>query len=230
MSRVTRDFANWGSSSFDLSQRAYFADFAMAPAAIAALATVEVMRHGPTLAFIVWMALGAILWTLAEYVIHRFLFHRFAFVRDHGRHHVHPQEYIGASPLLTAVAFSGLIAMLVGVFGVHAGGGTAAGFLAGYLGYLTLHVLMHHTSWRALDRLRANHDGHHAIASSNYGVSSPFWDHAFGTYRDPAQIPPRKVRHDPDADRRDTGSDAGRSPGELVLLGKRRARRHRRAF
>ncbi|MGA7807217.1 MAG: fatty acid hydroxylase family protein, partial [Bradyrhizobium sp.] len=48
-----------------------------------------------------WLAFvcGAMLWTLVEYLLHRFVYHEVAGIKElHGMHHARPNDFIG-SPL-----------------------------------------------------------------------------------------------------------------------------------
>jgi sterol desaturase/sphingolipid hydroxylase (fatty acid hydroxylase superfamily) len=60
-----------------------------------------------------------------------------------------------------------------------------AGFLVGYLMYDTMHYLVHAVMLptRVGLFLKRQHMRHHFVDSEkNYGVSSPIWDFAFGTF------------------------------------------------
>ena len=60
----------------------------------------------------------------------------------------------------------------------------AAGFFAGYLAYDMTHYYLHHFRPRSRlgRRLRELHMRHHFQDDTRgFGVSAPWWDHAFGT-------------------------------------------------
>lgn len=137
---------------------------------------------------------GYVVWTLAEYWIHRAIFH---FEPDsgwgarlhwmiHGVHHDHPNDPLRlvmppsvSVPL--AVAFYFLFRLVVGPDAAPA---LAAGFLGGYLAYDMLHYYLHHHRPRTrLGRwLRELHMRHHFQDDSvGYGISAPYWDRVFGT-------------------------------------------------
>jgi sterol desaturase/sphingolipid hydroxylase (fatty acid hydroxylase superfamily) len=70
-----------------------------------------------------------------------------------------------------------------------------SGFVAGYIGYDSIHYTVHHTrtttgivGW--MRRYHLMH--HHGAAPARYGVSSPLWDVVLGTFRDAR--PPRRLR------------------------------------
>jgi sterol desaturase/sphingolipid hydroxylase (fatty acid hydroxylase superfamily) len=137
---------------------------------------------------------GLVGWTLTEYLVHRFVFHlrpstprrrRLQFVL-HGVHHAAPDDP-------TRLLFPPLPALIghavcFGLFRLVLGGPAVepffAGFLVGYLVYDYLHLAIHRstlpTRWgRHLRRQHMLH--HHATPEARWGVSSPLWDHVFGT-------------------------------------------------
>ncbi len=145
------------------------------------------------------LAVGLFLWTLAEYVLHRFVFHfrprtprqeRVAFLM-HGVHHAQPMVKTRlvmppAVSLPLALSFYALFWLVVGL-GLGARSWVAplfAGFLLGYLAYDLLHYSIHHARLRTrpLAALRRHHLLHHTqVPVSRYGVSTPLWDIVFGT-------------------------------------------------
>lgn len=145
---------------------------------------------------------GIVAWTLAEYVLHRYVFHwhrdtpfgrRFHFLL-HGVHHDYPNDKdrlvmpLGASIPL-GVAFYSLFYFTMGV---RTGEPFFAGFVVGYLIYDGTHYAVHHFKQRTrLGKwVRRHHMIHHfADVEGGYGVSSPLWDHVFRTL-------PRKRRAD----------------------------------
>jgi sterol desaturase/sphingolipid hydroxylase (fatty acid hydroxylase superfamily) len=136
-------------------------------------------------------AVGALGWSLAEYLLHRFAGHRrrsrWLFTREHLRHH---RELDWFSPTwrkaliaggLLAVAGSGL-GWTVGPPGVAG----VFGFIGAYLVYERMHRRLHtHPPRGPWGRwARRHHWLHHAVdPASNHGVTSPLWDHVFGTLR-----------------------------------------------
>lgn len=127
------------------------------------------------------IAFGFILGTLAEYWVHRGL--HFFFPKFHQAHHDNPLDRtIGGSwaahgVALAAIflAFAFLTSWLIGV-----------GFLIWYAIYAGLHYYSHQipsrqNSW--IDFIQDNHIVHHNEPSFNFGVTVPFWDILFKTYR-----------------------------------------------
>jgi sterol desaturase/sphingolipid hydroxylase (fatty acid hydroxylase superfamily) len=162
--------------------------------AITALAVVAAGRIG-VLETIGYAALGYALWTLAEYWIHRIIFHfepeeglgaRLHWI-IHGVHHDHPNDPLR---LVMPPSVSVPLALLFyGLFVLVFGGDTAmavgAGFLGGYLAYDMIHYAVHHHRPRSAAgrRLRELHMRHHfQDHTRGYGISAPYWDRVFGTF------------------------------------------------
>lgn len=127
------------------------------------------------------------MWTLVEYVIHRFILHHVVYIRDmHDQHHRSPKELID-TPIWLSLSFmtAGVLLPSWWVFGFGIAGGFTVGMTLGYLTYGLMHHAMHHWHIRHgtyLYRAKRRHAQHHAsIDEGNYGVSSPFWDYVFGT-------------------------------------------------
>jgi sterol desaturase/sphingolipid hydroxylase (fatty acid hydroxylase superfamily) len=159
---------------------------------------------------------GVLVWTLVEYIIHRFVFHPPRHIEDetrrilsrlargepampalpswrhrfyflvHGVHHDFPSD---SRRLVMPPSVSAPLAVIFyGAF--HAGLGAAApaafaGFVTGYLCYDTIHYLTHQgaTGGTVGRFLRRHHFRHHYVDSSRgFGVSSPVWDLALGTF------------------------------------------------
>jgi sterol desaturase/sphingolipid hydroxylase (fatty acid hydroxylase superfamily) len=161
--------------------------------AIAFLFVEGVLRLGllPTLGFALC---GYLFWTLAEYWIHRVIFHfepeqgigaRLHWM-IHGVHHDHPNDPLRlvmppAASVPLALAFYALFWLVLGPDRAMAFG---SGFLAGYLAYDMIHYHLHHHSPRTrLGRwLRELHMRHHFQDDERgFGISAPYWDRVFGT-------------------------------------------------
>jgi dihydroceramide fatty acyl 2-hydroxylase len=161
--------------------------------AIVVLSVYGVERVGlwPALGFAVC---GYALWTLAEYWIHRVIFH---FEPEegigarvhwmvHGVHHDHPNDPLRlvmppAASVPLALVFYALFWLVLGADRAFAFG---AGFLAGYLAYDMIHYHLHHHTprTRAGKWLRELHMRHHFQDDERgFGISAPYWDRVFGT-------------------------------------------------
>jgi sterol desaturase/sphingolipid hydroxylase (fatty acid hydroxylase superfamily) len=143
---------------------------------------------------IAFAMLGLLIWTLAEYVLHRYLFHylgprlwqrRLHFVL-HGVHHDFPQDAdrlvmpLGASVPIGALFYIGIRL----VFGPILVDAIFVGFGIGYLTYDGTHYAIHHfrMSSRYGKWIKRHHMVHHHTgAHARWGVSSPLWDWVFGT-------------------------------------------------
>lgn len=146
--------------------------------------------------------LGLFFWTLAEYLLHRFVFHfppktprmeRITFL-FHGVHHAQPQcKTRLVMPPPVSIPLAGLFyAFFWLVFGSIAGvpgwvHPIMAGFMVGYLIYDLTHYATHHFPMRNkvtkfLKRYHMQH--HYKTPDARYGVSSPLWDIVFGTMPD----------------------------------------------
>ena len=160
----------------------------------AILVTLGVRGGEVTMSSILLIAAGFGIWTLAEYWLHRKVFHwepdhpigsRLHFI-IHGVHHDHPNDRMrlvmppGASIPL-ALLFFGAFWL---VFGLPTGYPLFAGFLAGYLIYDYTHYWLHHFVPKSKlgKQLREQHMRHHFQDHRyGFGVSSPIWDAVFGT-------------------------------------------------
>jgi cyclopropane-fatty-acyl-phospholipid synthase len=178
------------------SRLAYRADFVLYGLAVAGLALATVTgsprQDWPLLA--AWAGCGYLVWSLLEYLLHRFVLHGLQPFRGmHEQHHQRPQERIGTPTVVSAPLFAVLVYLpawwLVGLWPASA---LTSGVLAGYLAYSITHHMCHHAlgeklgkgEWLAR-RQRRWHARHHVRvqALGCYGVSHGFWDHVFGTAR-----------------------------------------------
>ena len=137
---------------------------------------------------------GIAFWTLAEYWLHRLVFHwdpdhpighRLHFI-IHGVHHDHPNDKMrlvmppGASIPLASLFFLAFWLVL----GAPTAFPVFAGFLIGYLIYDYTHYYLHHFVPRSDlgKRLREQHMRHHFQDHRfGFGVSTPLWDAVFRT-------------------------------------------------
>jgi sterol desaturase/sphingolipid hydroxylase (fatty acid hydroxylase superfamily) len=134
---------------------------------------------------------GVVLWTLLEYLLHRFVFHEAllgsALARDHRRHHGRVDWFapLHRKLLVAAMVLPAWAALGAAVAASLFGAGLAIGVSAGWLSYELLHRRIHvaaprnrYGAWA-----RRQHLAHHFNApQSNHGVTSPLWDLVFGTY------------------------------------------------
>ena len=129
---------------------------------------------------------GAMLWTLTEYLVHRFVYHKVPILRElHGMHHSRPCDYIGAPIWVSIVGFSSFFFLLALLWNVEIAGGTTSGLIVGYVSYLLIHDAVHHwqldeKAWLRSHRLRHLRHHHHPVPG-NFGVTTGVWDFVFGT-------------------------------------------------
>jgi len=134
--------------------------------------------------------LGAIGWTLVEYMLHRFVFHgasaRRLGAKEHRRHHAQVDYFAPWwQKALAAIAATAIVLPVVSLIaGLKLGGACTLGFISTYLLYEILHRRAHtepprsrYGRWR-----RKNHFAHHFVDPRlAQGVTTPIWDTVFGT-------------------------------------------------
>lgn len=132
---------------------------------------------------------GLIFWTLAEYALHRWVFHyhpttewgkRIAFI-FHGVHHDYPKDRLRlVMPLSASIPMAAIIYFIMSFFMTEfVLSGFFAGFLLGYLIYDECHYAMHHANFKSgiFKRIKDHHMLHHyADPEKGFGVSSSLWD------------------------------------------------------
>ncbi|HWU61598.1 MAG TPA: sterol desaturase family protein [Ensifer sp.] len=172
-----------------LSKLNYYSDFVVYPLSILVLAILGVLSAGGRAAesWVVIFLSSILAWTLVEYVLHRFLFHHFPYIRDmHENHHHAERELIGSPIWLSLLAHLVIVflpALLL--FNLPVATALSAGLMTGYLWYVAVHHIIHHwhVSHRGylyqLKRRHALH--HHGPEGFNFGVTTGFWDRVFHT-------------------------------------------------
>jgi sterol desaturase/sphingolipid hydroxylase (fatty acid hydroxylase superfamily) len=149
------------------------------------------------------VTLGLALWSLGEYVLHRFLMHalrgRGLASREHLRHHAERDSVLESwyiawtGVVVVGAALGAMAAQPLGPVGAALG----IGWVAAYGFYDWIH-------WRAHRRpvahpyerwVRRHHFHHHfGHPMANHGVTSPVWDLVFGTFErveGPLRVPRR---------------------------------------
>jgi sterol desaturase/sphingolipid hydroxylase (fatty acid hydroxylase superfamily) len=148
---------------------------------------------GTVLAYIGFLVVGFGVWTAAEYLLHRYIFHfvpkskwglRLHFI-FHGVHHDYPKDRMrlvmppSASipmALILYFFFSLFFKVQTNLFAFF------SGFLIGYLIYDMLHYAMHHYNFKSglMKKIKQHHMLHHySDPAKGYGVSSALWDKIF---------------------------------------------------
>ncbi|MEZ5380492.1 MAG: sterol desaturase family protein [Microthrixaceae bacterium] len=141
-------------------------------------------RTGPVLA-------GFGIWTLVEYLGHRFVMHgrlppRFI-AAEHGRHHADPDGLELAVSLgynaaggLTCWAGALVVRTVVG----RDVSGPVSGFVAGAFAYSIRHWSIHARMGQDDSAIDSPHGIHHfEDPTANFGFTTTVWDRCFGTYR-----------------------------------------------
>jgi sterol desaturase/sphingolipid hydroxylase (fatty acid hydroxylase superfamily) len=127
---------------------------------------------------------GLAWWTLLEYLLHRFMFHRAG--SRHLKHHARLDDRrLALAPLSSALGGIAIHAIVfIGLFGLGAGLSLLAGVVTGYLAYEWVHWATHYRvpHSHVLKALRRHHMiHHHAQHDARFGVTTPFWDWVFRT-------------------------------------------------
>ncbi len=151
--------------------------------------------------FAVLFVFGILLWTITEYLLHRYVFHWNAKSRAgkyfvflfHGLHHDDPQDptRLVMPPVPAILIVSILWGIFEAIFPAAYIEVIMANFLIGYLCYDYIHYATHHFAMtsRLGKYLRKYHLQHHYSGEqSKYGVSSPLWDYVFKTVSGPKEI------------------------------------------
>jgi sterol desaturase/sphingolipid hydroxylase (fatty acid hydroxylase superfamily) len=158
----------------------HFGDFVTIPVAVLAFASLGGLSR------LYLVAAGLAAWTLVEYVMHRFVFHRLPVSRRlHQLHHDHPSDPDSErSSLSTPLVVAPFGLLVLGGAGVEDGSSIFAGLLAGYLVFIAVHYAVHRWpiapgSW--LYPIKLRHLTHHRNEGCNFGVTTDFWDVVFRT-------------------------------------------------
>jgi sterol desaturase/sphingolipid hydroxylase (fatty acid hydroxylase superfamily) len=140
-----------------------------------------------------FFVLGLLLWTVAEYILHRFIFHyeptsswgrRLHFI-FHGVHHDYPRDAMRlVMPPSASIPLAFGFYFLFTLFFADKAHLYAffPGFVAGYLVYDMMHYAMHHANFTSgwFKKIKQHHMLHHYDdMSKGYGVSSVLWDKIF---------------------------------------------------
>lgn len=149
--------------------------------------------------------LGLFVWTFAEYMLHRFVFHwvteakwsqRFHFIM-HGSHHHFPRDEARllmppVPGLIMASALFALFYLIFWLIGIsNLCFGFFPGFFTGYLMYSFVHRATHiMRPPKRFKHIWHHHSLHHyRYPDKAFGVSNTFWDRVFGT------MPPSKSKN-----------------------------------
>jgi sterol desaturase/sphingolipid hydroxylase (fatty acid hydroxylase superfamily) len=139
--------------------------------------------------------LGTFSWLLAEYLIHRFIFHyrsdsviiRKIVYAIHGVHHAYPKDHDRLYvPFVPALFMKAVLVLVFYVIWGWLGICFVAGLVTMHQFYNLIHYFIHANTFPNnvfLNRLRANHFKHHKGYSDKcFGVTSTLFDRVFGTH------------------------------------------------
>jgi sterol desaturase/sphingolipid hydroxylase (fatty acid hydroxylase superfamily) len=167
----------------------YYADFILY--SVLVIASVAFALRGSRSDQLLWVRAaiaGVGGWTLVEYLLHRFVFHRMPLIADlHHAHHAAPRAYLSTPTWVSLVVLGGLFFVPIWrLFTLNVAFGAVTGLVTGWLWYGFVHHVIHYRRPRrlavALKATSHRHLLHHsASGSGNYGVTTPIWDYVFGT-------------------------------------------------
>ena len=154
----------------------------------------SVMGGMEALSIFLYFIYGLAFWTLAEYVLHRWVFHfhptsswgkRIHFI-FHGVHHDYPKDRLRlVMPLSASIPMATIIYFIFyPFFGEYTLSCFFAGFLFGYLIYDECHYAMHHANFKSglFKKIKDHHMLHHySDPEKGFGVSSMIWDKIFNS-------------------------------------------------
>ncbi len=136
---------------------------------------------------------GLFVFTLVEYLMHRYLFHMATYTKlrekiqygFHGIHHANPKDKSRlAMPPLLSITIATVLLFILRWLMQDFVFGFLPGFLIGYASYLFVHYIVHAYAppKNAMKVLWVHHAIHHYKDPERaFGVSSPFWDYIFRT-------------------------------------------------
>jgi 4-hydroxysphinganine ceramide fatty acyl 2-hydroxylase len=132
---------------------------------------------------------GLFVWTITEYLLHRFVFHfhttsdfgkRITFM-FHGVHHAYPNDTkrLVMPPSVSIPLAIGFFFLFKAILGGISVAPFYIGFIAGYLFYDISHYAIHHFNmhsrfWLAIKNHHMRH--HYQNPELGFGVSTPLWD------------------------------------------------------
>lgn len=163
---------------------------------LASLETAKKNLHGFVATGLI-ILLGFFLWTLLEYLLHRYIFHfkpksrigRKIMEDVHYGHHKNPTAY---KHLITHLSFGTMIAFIyLGIIliitrNIHITACLGTGIALGFVMYEYVHYQIHTREIinnAYLQSCKEHHLKHHNVTGKKYfGVITKFWDRVFSTY------------------------------------------------
>jgi len=149
------------------------------------------------IAVVLTFLFGIFVWTLAEYGLHRGVFHFDDPLPDHpialylhfiihGIHHTIPMDpdRLVFPPVLGLIVYSMLFPLITWLMPGNLSRVFAPGFIIGYICYDMTHIYIHHCVpfIEHLKEMKRYHNKHHYVDGDKaYGITSKIWDKVFGT-------------------------------------------------
>ncbi|KAI9483286.1 MAG: hypothetical protein EXX96DRAFT_557575 [Benjaminiella poitrasii] len=155
------------------------------------------LLYGENMTTGISFCVGILVWTLLEYLLHRFFFHLDDFLPDHqlafvlhfvihGFHHYLPMDRLRLvmPPTLGIMIAYPLISLGYLLFPSLIAHGVIAGGVFGYILYDCTHYYLHHAKVYKyhFKEMKKYHMAHHyKNYEGGYGITSKIWDYCFGT-------------------------------------------------
>ncbi len=185
----------WALVSPRMSAQMFYLDFYIYPALVLVCLAMA-YTHTNILAIVEMFVVGLATWTLAEYVLHRFILHKIPYFVDiHHAHHHDTLAMIGTPTVFSLLLFYLCVYLPIWlIFGTATALPWFSGFVTGYVAFAAAHYAIHHINrpnklLRRMKKLHAIH--HHGDANHNFGVLTDFWDHVFGTFASKIERQPK---------------------------------------
>src|ERR1035437_5209411 len=169
-----------------LTRLGYYSDFIVYPFLLVLLGLSLVWGSTPQqqLNWIIACLLGMAGFSLLEYGMHRLVFHRsLPFCTMHERHHAQSTALIGSPTWITAPSAGVVIFLpLWWLAGLSIACGVSFGLMLSYSWYGFSHHCIPHWPVKKSSYLlwaKRYHSRHHHTPTSNFGVTTAFWDYIF---------------------------------------------------
>ena len=130
-------------------------------------------------------AAGLFVWSLVEYLFHRWAYHKNEsfFAVGHLMHHDDPIALLGMPWIINVIAMFSIVAIQVYVFDIRVASASlvVSAFWLGHIWYTLVHHGIHHWNfqWAWFRDLKKHHKIHHKVPDKNLGVTTIFWDRIF---------------------------------------------------
>jgi len=145
--------------------------------------------------FVLLAFVGLLSWTLAEYLLHRYVYHAWSSFLSvgHALHHRNPNDLIGVPWYLTTIIVIAVFALLSILFRASIVGVVMGFNWLGYIFYCICHHGSHHWNTKRgwLNKMKRHHLAHHGHPEFNWGFTTPWWDVVFRTYYDRGKVAAR---------------------------------------